>query len=226
MCWVAVDRGIRLAEHRSFPYPAERWRTTRDDIYRDIMTTFWDPRRGTFVQHRGTTAVDASSLLMPMVKFISPTDPRWLSTLREIEQDLVDDSLVFRYRVRGAASDGLLGDEGTFTMCSFWYIEVLARGGDPQKARFLFDKMLGYANHLGLYAEELGPHGERATLRCGTVEGRCRKSRTTCSKPASRTALRSRSGGLAAAGRSRSRVTRIRRRTGRGAAVRHHSRRT
>jgi GH15 family glucan-1,4-alpha-glucosidase len=160
MCWVAVDRAIRLAERRSFPYPSDKWRATRDDIYRDIMISFWDPVRGTFVQHRGASTVDASSLLMPMVKFVSPTDPRWRSTLRAIEHDLVDDSLVYRYRVDTGANDGLLGDEGTFTMCSFWYTEVLARGGDPQKARFLFEKMLGYANHLGLYAEELGPHGE------------------------------------------------------------------
>ena len=97
---------------------------------------------------------------MPMVKFISPTDPRWLSSLQVIEDDLVEDSLVFRYRPRDAASDGLDGDEGTFSMCSFWYAEVLARSGDVQKARLVFEKMLGYANHLGLYAEELGPHGE------------------------------------------------------------------
>ena len=160
MCWVAVDRAIRLGERRSFPYPHDRWRATRDEIYHDIMTNFWDADRGTFVQHRGAMSVDASSLLMPMVKFISPTDPRWQSTLRAIEEDLVDDSLVFRYRIGGAAHDGLMGNEGTFTMCSFWYAEVLARGGDVQKARFCFEKMLGYANHLGLYAEELGPHGE------------------------------------------------------------------
>jgi GH15 family glucan-1,4-alpha-glucosidase len=160
MCWVAVDRGIRLGERRSFPYPRERWYTTRDEIYRQIFTEFWDPTRRTFVQHRGSTIVDAANLLMPMVKFISPTDPQWRSTLRAIEEDLVDDSLVFRYRLRDAASDGLRGEEGTFTMCSFWYCEVLARSGDVQKARFLFEKMLGYANHLGLYAEELGPHGE------------------------------------------------------------------
>jgi GH15 family glucan-1,4-alpha-glucosidase len=160
MCWVALDRAIRLAEKRSFPYPFERWRACRDAITHDILTSFWDPKRETFVQHKGTTTVDASNLLMPMVKFISPTDPRWVSTLRAIEEDLVDDSLVFRYRAGDAASDGLMGDEGTFNMCSFWYAEVLARGGDAQKARFSFEKMLGYANHLGLYAEELGPHGE------------------------------------------------------------------
>jgi GH15 family glucan-1,4-alpha-glucosidase len=160
MCWVAVDRAIRLADRRSFPYPFERWRACRDEITHDILTNFWDAQRETFVQYKGTTTVDASSLLMPMVKFISPTDPRWLSTLRAIEEDLVDDSLVFRYRAEGAAGDGLRGMEGTFNMCSFWYAEVVARSGDVQKGRYLFEKMLSYGNHLGLYAEELGPHGE------------------------------------------------------------------
>jgi GH15 family glucan-1,4-alpha-glucosidase len=160
MCWVAVDRGIRLADRRSFPYPFSEWRAARDAIHRDIMTNFWDPGRRTFVQHKGATTVDAANLLMPMVKFISPTDPRWLSTMRAIHDDLLDDSLVHRYKTADAASDGLGGTEGTFTMCSFWYAEALARSGDPQGARFLFEKMLGYANHLGLYSEELGPHGE------------------------------------------------------------------
>ena len=161
MCWVAVDRGIRLGDRRSFPYPRDKWLKTRDQIYHEIYTHFWDPRRQTFVQHKGVTTVDASNLLMPLVKFISPTDPRWLSTLKAIDRDLVDDSLVFRYRVGDGAADGLLGEEGTFNMCSFWYAEVLARSGDVQQGRFVFEKMLGYANHLGLYAEELGPHGEQ-----------------------------------------------------------------
>jgi len=160
MCWVAVDRGIRLGNRRSFPYPADRWRATRDAIYYDIMANFWDPSRETFVQAKGSKSVDASNLLMPMVKFISPTDPRFLSTLRAMTEDLVDDSLVFRYRVGDAASDGLTGDEGTFNMCSFWFAEAVARSGDVQRARFFFEKMLGYSNHLGLYAEELGPRGE------------------------------------------------------------------
>src|SRR3990172_7378021 len=96
MCWVAVDRGIRLADRRSLPYPHDTWRATRDAIYHDIMTSFWNPERQCFVQHKGATTVDASNLLMPMVKFISPTDPRWLSTLRVMDEDLVDDSLVYR----------------------------------------------------------------------------------------------------------------------------------
>ena len=160
MCWVAVDRGIRLAHKRSFPAPLERWYTVRDEIYHDIFTHFWNAPRQTFVQYKGAEVVDAASLLMPLVRFISPSDPRWLSTLRAIEDVLVDDSLVYRYRTGDAFWDGLLGDEGTFSMCSFWYVECLGRSGDLEKARFFFEKALGYANHLGLYAEELGPRGE------------------------------------------------------------------
>src|SRR5206468_3377050 len=155
MCWVAIDRGVRLADRRSFPYPHDRWRQTRDEIYEDIYTNFWDPDQQAFVQHKGTKTLDAATLLMPMVKFISPTDPRWLSTLRAIKERLVEDSLVFRYRVEDAAADGLMGQEGTFNMCSFWYAEVLARSGDVQKARLVFEKMLGYANHVGLDAAEV-----------------------------------------------------------------------
>ncbi|MGQ0737179.1 MAG: glycoside hydrolase family 15 protein [Acidobacteriota bacterium] len=159
MCWAALDRGIRLAQQRSFPAPLARWDASRTAIYRDIFTNFWDPARQSFVQRKGASALDASTLLMPLVKFISPTDPRWLFTLRAIEEELVDDSLVYRYRV-DEALEGITGAEGTFSMCTFWYVECLARSGDVQKARFLFEKALGYANHLGLYAEELGPRGE------------------------------------------------------------------
>jgi len=160
MCWVAVDRGIRLARKRSFPAPLSRWYPVRDEIYQDIFQNFWDPQRQAFVQYKGSTTMDASNLLMPLVKFISPTDPRWLSTLRAIEEDLLDDSLVYRYKIGDAASDGLSGEEGTFCMCTFWYVECLSKSGDLDKARFIFEKMLGYANHLGLFAEELGPRGE------------------------------------------------------------------
>ena len=97
---------------------------------------------------------------MPLVRFVSPTDPRWISTLRAIERELVSDSLVYRYRLAGGFSDGLTGEEGTFSMCSFWYVECLSRMGDLHKARFFFEKMLGYANHLGLYGEELGPQAQ------------------------------------------------------------------
>jgi GH15 family glucan-1,4-alpha-glucosidase len=160
MCWVAVDRGVRLAMKRSFPAPLERWMKVRDEIYHDVYRNFWDPDLQTFVQHLGSKAVDAACLLMPMVKFIGPTDPRWISTLRAIEKSLVADSTVYRYSAADGAHDGLEGKEGTFSMCSFWYVECVSRAGDLDKARFLFEKTLGYANHVGLYSEELGPCGE------------------------------------------------------------------
>ena len=101
-----------------------------------------------------------SVLLMPLVKFISPRDPLWLSTLNAVERELVDDSLVYRYTIGDSPVDGLQGREGTFSMCSFWLVECISRSGDLEKARFFFEKMLGYANHVGLYGEELGPSGE------------------------------------------------------------------
>jgi GH15 family glucan-1,4-alpha-glucosidase len=160
MCWVAVDRGLRLAEKRSFPAPWEKWRQTRDDIYGDVYENFWNQELGCFVQFKGSHAVDASALLMPLVKFIGPTDPRWLSTLRVINEQLVEDSLVRRYNVLKGAATGFGGNEGTFSMCSFWNVECLARAGDTKQARLYFEKALGYANHLGLYSEELGLNGE------------------------------------------------------------------
>jgi GH15 family glucan-1,4-alpha-glucosidase len=160
LCWVAVDRGIRLALHRSFPAPLARWQRVRNRIYKDVYDRFWNSKLRAFVQYKGAKTVDASSLLMPMVKFISPHDPRWRSHLATVEQALVEDSLVYRYNVLGGKQDGLSGKEGTFSMCSFWYVECLARAGDLKQARFIFEKALGYANHLGLYSEELGLCGE------------------------------------------------------------------
>lgn len=160
MCWVAFDRAIRLASKRSLPGLIPEWTKIRDEIYAEIHSKFWDPELGAFVQHLDTKALDASSLLMPLVRFISPTDTRWLSHLKAIESHLVYDSLVYRYDVDTAATDGLRGEEGTFSICSFWFVECLSRAGDLDRARFYFEKMLGYANHVGLYAEELGLHGE------------------------------------------------------------------
>src|SRR5262245_19181279 len=156
MCWAALDRAIRLAAKRSFPAPLPRWYEARDTLYQDVFTHFWDPARRAVIQHVGATTLDAAALLMPLVRFVSPTDPRWISTLRAIESELVSDSLVYRYRLAGGFSDGLTGDEGTFSMCSFWYVECLSRMGDLHQARLFFEKMLGYASHLGLYGEELG----------------------------------------------------------------------
>jgi GH15 family glucan-1,4-alpha-glucosidase len=160
MCWVALDRAIRLASKRSFPIPLGPWYETRDAIYQDVFTRFWNPELRAFVQHAAASTLDAAALLMPLVRFISPTDPRWISTLQAIEQELVSDSLVYRYRLVDGFTDGLAGQEGTFSMCSFWYVECLSRMGDLHKARFFFEKMLGYANHLGLYGEELGPQAQ------------------------------------------------------------------
>jgi GH15 family glucan-1,4-alpha-glucosidase len=159
MCWVAIERAIRMARQRGLPADLVRWMRHRDDIYEQIMERGWSEQRKTFVQHYGSDVLDASLLLMPLVKFIAPTDPRWLSTLDAITEELVSDTLVQRYHAR-AAPDGLLGDEGTFSICSFWYVEALTRAGRVDEARLAFEKMLTYANHLGLYSEEIGPTGE------------------------------------------------------------------
>jgi GH15 family glucan-1,4-alpha-glucosidase len=124
------------------------------------MKKGWSAERGAFVQHYGSDVLDASILLMPLVLFIAPTDPRWLSTLEAIGDELVSDSLVYRYNVE-ASPDGLRGDEGTFSICTFWYVEALTRAGKLDEARLAFEKMLTYANHLGLYSEEIGPTGEQ-----------------------------------------------------------------
>ena len=160
MCWVAIDRGMRIAKARSFPAPLEKWKRERDAIYQDIYRNFWNDQKGAFTQVRGGESLDASSLLMPLVQFIAPTDPRWLSHLEQIEEELVYDFLVYRYTEEADAQDGLSGLEGTFSICTFWFVENLARAGQIRKARLYFEKMLGYANHLGLYAEELSPQGE------------------------------------------------------------------
>jgi GH15 family glucan-1,4-alpha-glucosidase len=160
MSWVAVERAVRMARQRGLPADLVAWMATRDDIYRQIMSKGWNEERGAFVQHYGSDVLDASNLLMPLVKFISPTDPRWISTLDLMTNELVSDTLVYRYNAK-ASPDGLRGDEGTFSICSFWYVEALARAGRLDRARIAFEKMLTYANHLGLFSEEIGPHGEQ-----------------------------------------------------------------
>ncbi|MDJ1481473.1 glycoside hydrolase family 15 protein [Cytophagaceae bacterium YF14B1] len=160
MCWVAVDRGIRLAESHAFPYPFEKWRTIRTEIFEDIYHNFWNEDRKAFVQYKGGDVLDAAALIMPLVRIISPYDPRWVSTLEAIENELVSDTLVYRYNTEHF-EDGVGGGESTFSMCSFWYVECLARGGQLEKARLYFEKMMGYANHLGLYAEQIGLRGEQ-----------------------------------------------------------------
>jgi len=159
MCWVAFDRALRLAQKRSLSGPLEAWTRVRDAIRDDIFTNFWDPELQSFVQSKGSKALDAAVFLMPMMRFISPVDPMWDSTMKAIEARLVEDTLVHRYEAEKTQVDGLPGGEGSFTACSFWYIECLARAGQLEKAQLLFEKLLGYANHLGLYSEELGANG-------------------------------------------------------------------
>jgi GH15 family glucan-1,4-alpha-glucosidase len=159
MSWVAIERAIRLARQRGLPADLVHWLSVRDAIYRQIMAQAWHPKRKAFVQHYDTDVLDASVLLMPLVKFLAPTDPRWISTLDAIKEELVSDSLVYRYNPV-ASPDGLEGEEGTFSMCTFWYVEALAWAGRSEEAQLVFEKMLTYANHLGLYAEEIGPSGE------------------------------------------------------------------
>ncbi len=159
MSWVAIERAIRMNRARGLPGDIVRWLAERDRIYNQIMSRGWSDERQAFVQHYGSDVLDASILLMPLVLFIAPRDPRWLSTLDAIGGELVSDSLVYRYNVE-ASPDGLRGDEGTFSICSFWYVEALTRAGRVDEARLAFEKMLTYANHLGLYSEEIGPTGE------------------------------------------------------------------
>ncbi|MEU4585608.1 glycoside hydrolase family 15 protein, partial [Kitasatospora aureofaciens] len=160
MCWVAIERAIRIANRRGLPADLPRWQRCRDEVYRQIMRQGWSEERGAFLQDLDGDVLDASVLMMPMAKFISPTDPKWLSTLDALSTDLVSDSLVYRYDPQ-ASPDGLQGPEGTFSICSFWYVEALTRAGRVEEARLAFEKMLTYANHVGLYAEEIGRTGEQ-----------------------------------------------------------------
>jgi len=169
MCWVAVDRGLRLAMQRSFPGDRLKWLKIRDDIYNSIMTRGWNEQRQTFVQIFDESTLDASTLLMPLVFFLAPTDPRMISTLDAIRKPisqggLVSDSLVFRYDFEHVA-DGVGGQEGTFNICTFWLVEAMTRASRARpeylvEARLIFERMLGYANHLGLFSEQTGPRSE------------------------------------------------------------------
>ncbi|MET8625148.1 glycoside hydrolase family 15 protein [Kitasatospora sp. NPDC004669] len=160
MCWVAIERAVRIARRRGLPADLVRWGAARDAIYRRIMDRGWSAERRAFVQHEDDQVLDAAVLMMPLAKFIAPTDPKWLSTLDALSADLVSDSLVYRYDPQ-ASPDGLIGEEGTFSICSFWYVEALTRAGRLDEARLAFEKMLTYANHLGLYAEEISHTGEQ-----------------------------------------------------------------
>ncbi|MEV6929457.1 glycoside hydrolase family 15 protein [Dactylosporangium sp. NPDC051485] len=160
MCWVAIERAMRMASRRGLPANLLHWGRARDEIYRHIMRRGWSPARRAFVQQEDNDVLDAALLMMPLTKFIAPTDPKWLATLDALGAELVSDSLVYRYDPT-SGQDGLHGEEGTFSICSFWYVEALTRAGRLDEARLAFEKMLTYANHLGLYAEQIARTGEQ-----------------------------------------------------------------
>jgi GH15 family glucan-1,4-alpha-glucosidase len=159
-CWVALDRAIKLAQRHGRPANTAKWLAARDQLYNEVMSRGWNDKVKAFTQHYSTDVLDSSLLLMPIEGFISPTDPMWLSTLDGMDKQLVSDSLVYRYNP-SASPDGLHGDEGTFSLCTFLYVDALARAGRLDDAVLTFEKMGTYGNHLGLYSEEIGSTGEQ-----------------------------------------------------------------
>ncbi len=160
MSWVAFDRAARIARHRGWPAPVDDWRTTSNEIYRQIMSQGWSEEKQSFVQYYGSDAVDASSLLLSITNFIGAKEPRMLATIQRIQRELTNGTLVYRYNQQDAASDGVGGQEGTFSACSFWLVENLAQAGKVDEARLMLEKLFSYSNHVGLYAEEISPTGE------------------------------------------------------------------
>jgi GH15 family glucan-1,4-alpha-glucosidase len=158
--WVALDRAIKMAVSRARPADLQRWRTERDAVYTQVFEKGWNVKIGGFTQYYGSEVLDSSLLMMPQQGLIAPRDPKWLSTLAAIDRELVSDSLVYRYNP-SASPDGLAGNEGTFSLCTFWYVDALARSGRLGDAQLTFEKMHTYANHLGLYSEEIGSTGEQ-----------------------------------------------------------------
>jgi pentatricopeptide repeat protein len=160
MSWVAFDRGIRLATEHARPAPVERWTAERDRIYQQVVEQGFHESRKAFVQHYATDVLDSSLLRMPKVGIIDGRDPMWLSTLQAMDGELVTDSLVYRYDPE-ASPDGLRGSEGTFSLCTFAYVDALTRAGRLDDARTAFEKMLTYSNHVGLFSEEIALTGEQ-----------------------------------------------------------------
>lgn len=163
MCWVTIDRALRLADKRSFPADRLRWLAERDKVFEAIMSRGWNDSRGAFTQSFDDSALDATSLMMPLVFFLSANDPRMARTIDAVmkpprEGGLLSDSLLYRYDHRSELSQ--LGSEGSFNMCTFWLVETLTRAGRLGEARLIFEKMLGYGNHLGLFSEETSVSGE------------------------------------------------------------------
>jgi len=159
LCWVAADRGAKLAQLRGDNEHAAAWRKAADEIHADVCAHGTDDR-GVFCQHYDTTALDASALLIPLVRFLPPDDERVRATVLAIADELTEDELVLRYRV-GEIDDGFSGEEGTFTICSFWLVSALTDIGEVARARALCEKLLSYASPLLLYAEEIDPYSGR-----------------------------------------------------------------
>ena len=155
LCWVALDRALRLAERDRLPADLGLWRRERDAIRRAILDDGYDARLGAFTQALGeeVPALDASVLAIPLVGFLPATDPRMRSTVERVRRDLTSDGLVYRY----LAEDGLPGGEATFALCSFWMVDNLALAGRVDDARALFERLCGYGNDVGLLAEEIDP---------------------------------------------------------------------
>lgn len=158
-CWVALDRGARLARVHGNPELVERWSAIAAEIHADVCANGVDAR-GVFTQHYGTTALDASLLLVPLLRFLPPEDERVRATVFAIADELTEDDLVLRYRVQ-ETDDGMSGEEGAFAICSFWLVSALVEIGEVGRARALCEKLLSFASPLGLYAEELEPHTGR-----------------------------------------------------------------
>jgi GH15 family glucan-1,4-alpha-glucosidase len=159
-CWVALDRAIRLAERHGRPAHIAKWAIERDKLYNQVMERGFNRKVRAFTQHYASDVLDSSLLLMPIEGFVSPMDPLWISTLDAMDKELVSDSLVYRYNP-SASPDGLRGDEGTFSLCTFLYVDALARAGRLDDAVLIFEKMGTYANHVGLFSEEIGKRGEQ-----------------------------------------------------------------
>ncbi|QBD78689.1 glycoside hydrolase family 15 protein [Ktedonosporobacter rubrisoli] len=160
MSWVAFDRGLRIARHRGWPAPEDKWSKLRAQIYEQVMDKGWSEKCQSFVQYYGSDAVDASALLMMITHFTGSKEPRTLATMKRIRQELASGALVRRYIPQEAANDGLGSVEGTFGACSFWLVENLALAGRLDDARLVLEKLLSYSNHVGLYAEEISPTGD------------------------------------------------------------------
>ena len=158
-CWVACERGARLAELREDLEQAQRWQDVADEIHADVRAHGIDDR-GVFVQHYDTNALDVSLLLMPLVRFLPPSDERIRSTVFAIGEELSENGLIQRYRT-DQTDDGLEGQEGTFLICSFWLVSAYVEIGELERARDMCERVLGYASPLGLYAEEVDPRTGR-----------------------------------------------------------------